>query len=252
MSKVTKFIKHPVKFFEDAEKKKKEIKKLSGVKNPVFAFRVNDWKRPLVESWMPDKTFIYVPFKASEAELRKKWLPLINATTRAEVLVWGHNLPQSLTSVIKPIKYVEDGFVRSVGLGANHTPPMSLCFDSKAPYFDATVETDLEVLLNSYDFDNDEELSKRASELKNKIIENDVSKYNHNNDKVLDMTFSDRPKVLVVGQVEDDASIRYGCNQKISNNDLVNIAALENPESEIIYKPHPDVIAKKKGNALRS
>ncbi|WP_110630654.1 glycosyltransferase family 29 protein [Salinicola salarius] len=246
MSKVTKLIKHPVKFFEDAAKKKKELAKVANVENPIFAFRVNDWKRPLLESWMSGKTLIYVPFKTSDVELEKKWLPLINNTPNAEVLVWGHNLPVPMKNTIKPIRYVEDGFIRSVGLGANHTPPMSLCFDSKAPYFDATVETDLEKLLSSYDFDNDKELSRRAAELKNKIIKNDISKYNHNNEKLLSKSLSDKPKILVVGQVEDDASIIYGCKQKISNNDLVNIAALENPEAEILYKPHPDVIAKKR------
>jgi capsular polysaccharide export protein len=48
--------------------------------------------------------------------------------------------------------------------------------------------------------------------------------------------------VLVIGQVEDDASIIYGSATRYNNNDIVQAAFLENPDAEIIYKPHPDVL----------
>ncbi|WP_110687773.1 hypothetical protein [Salinicola aestuarinus] len=245
MSKVTKLIKHPVKFFEDAAKKKKEIAKLSGVKNPVFAFRINDWKRPIIEAWMPDKTFIYVPFKANQVELEKKWLPLIEKTTDAEILVWGMNLPKAISNTTKPIKYVEDGFIRSVELGSKHTPPLSLNFDSKTPYFDATKESDLECILSSYDFESDAELMARAEKNIQNILTLGISKYNNGRRKSPEdiyPTKGGKKRILVIGQVEDDASIIYGCSENYNNNDLVKLAAYENPEADIYYKPHPDVL----------
>lgn len=51
-----------------------------------------------------------------------------------------------------------------------------------------------------------------------------------------------RKRILVIGQVEDDASIEYGSRIKYTNNELVTIARLENPDAQIIYKPHPDVL----------
>src|SRR3546814_17493241 len=36
-------------------------------------------------------------------------------------------------------------------------------------------------------------------------------------------------------------SIRKGCDRPITNNELVSIAASENPDAQIIYKPHPEV-----------
>src|SRR3546814_4583261 len=49
-------------------------------------------------------------------------------------------------------------------------------------------------------------------------------------------------RVLVLGQVEVDMSILKGCDRPITNNELVSIAASENPDAQIIYKPHPEVI----------
>ncbi|NRB56591.1 MAG: capsular polysaccharide biosynthesis protein [Salinicola sp.] len=248
MSKLTKLIKHPVKFFEDAEKKKKEFAKLANVKQPIFAFHINEWKKPILEEWMPGRTIIYVPFKTPEVVLEKRWLPLIERSADAEILVWGMNLPKVIRKTSSPILHVEDGFIRSIDLGSNHSPPMSLNFDWKTPYFDASQPSDLEGILNSYDFSADQELIQRSRMLIDKIVEHGVSKYNHCGRVSVAEIYGPkkRPRVLVIGQVEDDASIIYGCNKRFSNNDLVHIAYIENPESEIIYKPHPDVLGKKR------
>src|SRR3546814_2549925 len=37
-------------------------------------------------------------------------------------------------------------------------------------------------------------------------------------------------------------SILKVCDRPITNNELVSIAASENPDAQIIYKPHPEVI----------
>jgi hypothetical protein len=58
-----------------------------------------------------------------------------------------------------------------------------------------------------------------------------------------DIISDQRRKILVVGQVENDASIEYGSEIKLTNSDLVLRVALENPDAMIIYKPHPDVLA---------
>lgn len=249
MSKFTKLVFHPVKFFEDAAKKKRELAKLAGVSNPVFAFRVNDWKRPTLEAWLAGKTLIYVPFKASETELEKKWLPLINNTAGAEILAWGMTLPAVIASAKKPVRFVEDGFIRSIELGSKHAPPLSLNFDSKSPYFDSSKATDLENILASYEFSQDGELMLRAEKLIKKIVRHGISKYNsakRTDVKKLVKIDAKKKTVLVVGQVEDDASILFGCNKKYSNNDVVRIAAKENPDSQILYKPHPDVLHDKR------
>jgi capsular polysaccharide export protein len=50
-------------------------------------------------------------------------------------------------------------------------------------------------------------------------------------------------RILVPGQVENDASIRLGAGAVRRNLDLLRRARAENPKAVILYKPHPDVEA---------
>jgi capsular polysaccharide export protein len=111
--------------------------------------------------------------------------------------------------------------------------------DSRGIYFDPTTQSDLEYILQTYEFD--EELLQRARNLKNYLIENKLSKYNIHQDK--DLSFDTHKKiVLVIGQVEDDASIKYG-GDGMSNLELIQKVYEKKSDEYIIYKPHPDVEA---------
>ncbi len=248
MSKLTKFFKHPVRFFKDAQKKALYRKRAGELINPIFAFHVNDWKKPILQRWFPDRTFVFVPIKVKQDELKRKWIPLIKASRQGEVFSWGVNLPDEVKRLGKKVTHIEDGFIRSMELGAFHTPPLSLNFDTSAVYFDSSQPSDLEQLLANYNFDADSELMQRAVKLRECIVAHGISKYNHAAHVDIISVYGPKTKerILVIGQVEDDASIRYGCDKNYTNNDLVRIASLENPDAEIIYKPHPDVLNRKR------
>jgi capsular polysaccharide export protein len=49
--------------------------------------------------------------------------------------------------------------------------------------------------------------------------------------------------ILVPGQVESDASLRYGAPGLSTNMALLRAVREANPEAYIVYKPHPDVLA---------
>jgi len=55
-----------------------------------------------------------------------------------------------------------------------------------------------------------------------------------------------RPIVLVPGQVESDLSIAYGAPGLRSNLDLLRKVRQDRPDAHLVYKPHPDVLAKKR------
>ena len=60
------------------------------------------------------------------------------------------------------------------------------------------------------------------------------------------MSLPDLPeghRILVPGQVEDDASIRLGAGEVRRNLDLLRAARTAHPQAQLIYKPHPDVEA---------
>ncbi|MEM7211819.1 MAG: capsular polysaccharide biosynthesis protein [Pseudomonadota bacterium] len=136
--------------------------------------------------------------------------------------------------------YVEDGFLRSVGLGAELTQAASLVFDTSGIYYDPTRASDLERLIA--DAARGAADSERARALKEAIRDARLTKYNVGAETNLSFP-SDRSLVLVPGQVEDDASIRLGAGDVRTNLGLLRAARAANPDAFLVYKPHPDVEA---------
>ncbi|MBO3758409.1 capsular polysaccharide biosynthesis protein [Ciceribacter sp. L1K22] len=166
----------------------------------------------------------------------------------SEILTWGYRAKPWVYEFARehgvPLTYCEDGFIRSTGLGNERQQPLSLCFDRQGLYFDATRPSDLETILQNYDFDADRQLMRRASDCRDKLISMGLSKYNFAPTFDVEVVYGPKTarRILVVGQVETDASIKYGCDRPIDNNDVVRLAKAENPDAQIIYKPHPDVL----------
>ncbi|HEX3860100.1 MAG TPA: capsular biosynthesis protein [Stellaceae bacterium] len=158
---------------------------------------------------------------------------------------WASRLPPGLDEAAAeqhvPLIRVEDGFIRSVGLGSDFMPPASLVFDSRGMYFDPRVRSDLEILLRETDFTP--ALIDRAQRLAVQLVARGVTKYNlSGRGPALDMPTGSR-RILVPGQVEDDLSIRFGGSEVSTNVALLEAVRAANPDAFIIYKPHPDVVA---------
>ena len=211
----------------------------------TLAFHFAEWKQQLLRGMFPDREFVFVPIKEATKEAAK-WVAYLAENPRADIFVWGMNSPAYLQDTARAAYYVEDGFIRSVGLGSKHTLPFSLSVDQRTPYFNAREQSDLEFIINEYPFVEDSEIMQRAAVLMDRIVNRKLSKYNHSDTVDLSTVYGskERYRILVIGQVEDDASITYGCTTPFTNTDLVTIARLENPDAQIIYKPHPDVYHK--------
>ena len=153
-------------------------------------------------------------------------------------IIWG-NRPLSVPDTVRLIR-LEDGFLRSVGLGALFVRPLSWVADSRGMYFDARQSSDLEYCLNQQAFSS--QMLRRAEQLITALKQSGVSKYNTG------VAAWQRPQqasqcILVAGQVETDASIAYGAVSIRQNIELLKAVRLANPDAYIIYKPHPDVVA---------
>ena len=146
----------------------------------------------------------------------------------------------------KKFLLLEDGFIRSIGLGVENSPRFSLVFDDIGIYYDATVPNRLENILNSYDFKSDRELIKTSKEAIEKIIKYKISKYN--SFKKYDLSFLDTPqkKVLIVAQTLNDSSLKYGLADRFSTKEIIEDVIRDNPNSKIYLKIHPDVLVGKK------
>jgi capsular polysaccharide export protein len=142
---------------------------------------------------------------------------------------------------------VEDGFLRSRGLGADLVPPLSLARDGSGIYYDPTRPSDLEALIAASPSLPEGEL-RRAEQLASTLVAQRLSKYNIATGAPPDLPRGHR--ILVPGQVEDDASIRLGCDAVATNRALLHATRAANPDAVIVYKPHPDVEAGLRPGAL--
>lgn len=154
------------------------------------------------------------------------------------VAVWGSDNP--LPSGVETLR-IEDGFIRSKGLGAALVMPSSVAIDGNTIYYDARMPSGLEQIIAETDFDS--ALLQRAEALRQSLIERGISKYNVGTTAALPEVPGNRLKVLVPGQVEKDASIRFGSPKIRSNAALVAAVRHLYPDAYIVYKEHPDVVS---------
>ncbi|MDA7963311.1 capsular polysaccharide biosynthesis protein [Ruegeria sp.] len=134
---------------------------------------------------------------------------------------------------------VEDGFLRSRGLGAQLVPPLSLVTDDLGIYYDPTRPSRLEELIAARETLRPDQ-QRRAERLVASLLAQGLSKYNTGGAAP---TLPEGHRILVPGQVEDDASILKGTSDVRTNLDLLRAARAANPDAVLIYKPHPDVEA---------
>ncbi|MCL2713182.1 MAG: capsular polysaccharide biosynthesis protein [Alphaproteobacteria bacterium] len=191
----------------------------------VYALGFSRWKRPILKRFLSGSEVRF--------ERRASRIP-----PNSTVVLWGSHVPQ-LPEGTRTIR-IEDGFLRSVGLGAELAQPLSWVCDDLGIYYDASKPSRLEDILANVKFDA--ATLERAASLRKRILEAGLTKYN------ADTAAWQRPRgtrrvILVPGQVETDASIRYGTAAIQTNLDLLRAVRAANPDSYIVYKPHPDIVA---------
>ena len=156
----------------------------------------------------------------------------------APIYVWG----QQGAGLSGDVIHVEDGFVRSQGLGAKLVRPCSLVFDHTGIYYDPSKPSDLEQLIADSTTLTPRAID-RAERLRAQFCRAGLSKYNLGGVMPKVANADGQQVVLVVGQVEDDASVTLGCDKVATNAALVWAARQAFPNAFLIYKPHPDVEA---------
>lgn len=142
---------------------------------------------------------------------------------------------------------LEDGFIRSVGLGVDGSPSFSIVEDDVGIYYDATAPSHLENMLNTYNFAANSDLIKTANTAIDLIRKYRISKYNNAPD--IDEGYfedSEQKRILIVAQTSGDESLRYGMTDQFSTDMMIDAAINENPNAAIYLKIHPDVLCGKK------
>lgn len=150
-------------------------------------------------------------------------------------MVWAGKADTAPAEAVR----VEDGFLRSRGLGADLVPPLSLVLDRQGIYYDPEHPSDLEDWITRR-ADMRPDQIQRAEALQSSIAKLGVTKYNLGGEIP---ALPEGRRILVPGQVEDDASIRTGAGSICTNLALLQTVRDANPDAIILYKPHPDVEA---------
>ncbi len=219
-----------------------------GTKTVAVCIGFNPWKREYFRNYLPEYTCVFVKGE-TPSFVTIRALKRLNKSY--EVFIWSYLESESVYQYcIKNqtiLHRVEDGFIRSVGLGSDRTEPLSLVIDSDSLYFNPRTESDLErIVINRSGTYTEEEL-KYSRQMIDKLISKKISKYNFikKDLNIKSLINSEKESILVIGQVEDDMSIRLGYDGQITNLELLQLARNENKDAMIFFKPHPDVL---KGN----
>ncbi len=214
------------------------------IRGEIYAVGLSWWKRHAIAPFfaLPHCHLHCVKTVAQLPDVPQK---------NSRLLVWGMGKSEYLAWAKQhqlPVVHMEDGFVRSVGLGSNLVPPLSLVIDDMGIYFNAQQPSRLEwILQNKWFSQTDLEQAKQIQQI---LIASKISKYNVGQ---AEFSLPDKAQnqrvLLVVGQVEDDASIRYGSPDIHTNAELLRTVREHHPDAFIVYKPHPDVVS---GNRMGS
>lgn len=204
-------------------------------------FGIAGWKRPTLDALLWDGTGP-VRYRTCAMGLRGGDVAL------AWVARSAAGLDQALAGLGVRRGEIEDGLIRSSGLGANCVPPLSVIVDPLGSYIDPTLPSTLERLLSEGQFSA--EMLARAAALRQALVAKGVSKYGvaREGGAVLPPR-GNRRRVLVTGQVEDDRAVLLG-GAGCTNLALLERARALEPDAEIIYKPHPDVEAGHRRGAI--
>ncbi|NBC36909.1 beta-3-deoxy-D-manno-oct-2-ulosonic acid transferase [Novosphingobium sp. FSY-8] len=135
---------------------------------------------------------------------------------------------------------IEDGYVRSAGLGADCVPPLSVIVDFGGNPVDPARVSDLEARLLTGPVEA--AARGRARALRSALVAGGIGKYGAGGGGVDLPPRDGRRRVLVAGQVGDDRAMALG-GAGVDNRALLLRARAAEPGAEIWFKPHPDVLA---------
>ncbi len=168
------------------------------------------------------------------------------ASTGSAVAVagWGHKPTAGRARRIAkanrlPYLAFEDGFLRSVEPGASEKP-VSMVLDRAGIFYDAREPSDLEVILETADFDAGE--LNRAGDLQAFIRKHRLSKYNHGPERDLAEFRTSKKLVLLIDQTFGDASVKGSLSTAETFERMAEAARFENPDALIIAKLHPETV----------
>ena len=220
-----------------------------------FAFGFSLWKRAFVRQFVGRmaKRVVFI----SDAARLEKSLSGSDIEARCSVLLWGRGKADWANHLRQhaDVWFMEDGFLRSVGLGADLRRPSCLVIDRQGMYYDSSDASDIISILNATRLSVSQK--NRAEALIAQIKQQAVTKYNvgvrEDSETLLaDLTkqANGREIIVVTGQFENDLSIACSLGEIKTNIGLLEQVRADHSSAFIIFKEHPDVYSGVRPGAL--
>jgi len=194
--------------------------------DPIYVHGFSAVKWPLLRQLFPGRAL-------------KRWTAPEPLSCDSTVVLWGATPVPPTVSAGRVVR-IEDGFLRSVGLGVDLTWPISWTVDTTGLHFDASSPSDLESILASAEWCGT--AIARAARLRARIVSSGITKYNVSGHP-WQAPRTRRPVHLVVGQVPTDAAVQLAGQGVAFNCTLLERIRSEHPDAYILYKVHPDIVA---------
>mgnify|MGYP000045587420 FL=1 len=189
----------------------------------------------------------FIPEFVAQSASRLKYVVAVDNVASASAsngrhLIWGMKSPK--LGPQDSVWRIEDGFIRSVGLGADLRRPTSLIIDDLGIYYNGKQPSRLEELLNNVSMNEYE--YQRTGKLISDVQKSAITKYNVESTQAGELTrlkhsAGGQEIILVTGQYQQDLSMQYGTCDIKTNMALLQQVSQDFPSAFIIYKEHPDV-----------
>ena len=220
------------------------------------------WKRSFIKKFFPDNECIFIS-KQKFSVLVKKNQEIKNSLT---AVFWASHLKNH--ECLKFYRYyrkhpyvkfifLEDAFIRSLGLGSDFFYPYSIAVDRIGIYYNPAAPSTLELLIREIRKRPDySELIERAKKLRKIIVDRHISKYYRCQERIFLSNVADLKAhirnnetmgsyyekiIFVPCQVDTDASVVTG-GLGYDSLSLLRELRKQYPEACIIAKVHPDVL----------
>lgn len=191
------------------------------------------------------------PLKGEPADLLKALQPhekvCVLGFGRAKTGLLAKQLAQALHADFRLVEY---GLISAMSLPSEKKFNFSLILDDCGIFYDTTVPSQIENMLLRDDDILQPAMLQQSRKLMDTIVGNNITKYNNSGDIEL-LTERKNHRILVIDQTAGDNSIVYGQCETYSFRDML-LTALDQPNSDVILKIHPETAAGAKNGNLTS